>query len=1644
MVEWEARCLALEQAYVHEVYHQMGGSEPGAKQHPPWPRVTHFLNQLEPGSIVCDVGCGSGKYLNVNPSIFKLGVDRCSRLAMTAREEKNEVMVCDNLALPFRDESFDAVLSIAVVHHFATTERRITALKELARILRIGGRLVISVWAMEQRHRKFESQDVLVPWHRPQAYSSPSVELTPTTTTSEEETHQHLYTACTHTSESDSAPSTRPAVAKHKTKHKEIIPSPSSSSLSSPNESCYSFVRRAFKKLTGVKRSPTARPWFLDSWTSCATKDPPPRRYDPEGCEDIQDLPIELRHLEGDGALSFEKPPPVKSVPQTSTDVTLNHKSKSLSDIITNEHKSIVRSQSSFPTLEGNNQNNVKNDENENKPKLVKQKQSMCDEDVESEERDEATDMKDLIKSLPEFKISAFGLNKKGNVFKQSSMNEELMSAERLREKEKVRQNIQKQASLNEELIFNRNKTLDSIRDTFFSASTAKRLQLLKNGLTNKFKSSTTGIEKVSGASLKNGFVRILQGWASGDLNASSPQPAPPPPPPPPPPIPVEFKTFIIEGKKDQPGERRHSREDGSDSSKDSSLQSDTSVDSEDSFASVIFIPKADQLDQPSSTTSPTLQSTPGSPQPTSPKIKYPPPISPKMKNSTQMSFGLPSHPSSPKLKHPNQLINSPTPSSPKMKYFPQPTPPRTFQPGLLTSPTSRGSLKFTPSSATNSPQVCKTIVASSKSLPPTYKIPHLTPTSPTGDHKLPEKESSPPPQISTGAIPKTKSSYNISESSKSNEDFKSYEDLKPTLSPGTSPTSPEKPVFASVEVGPLAKEEIITQEKEEEPLDENLKIVQEIVRQKVSSRHYQFPLVRRSSTMFGRTDSPPYRPVPRLLSLEIFNPETDDMDSDSSGLSSPDSVGSVISIKNEEETITECVAEQKQETALSVGISSRTSGVGAEIYPITEANQETLDLKLHLEEGAVGGINPSPRLSPLLEAAADVANTLEETVETVIQSSPQPKRKHLTIRNDSRMILQDLTSSSTNKSIFNEKKNKPVGLEQAFLSPLRKTIEVPKKLLLDHDKISKERMSFEQSMKMEEQQGKRWDEECRQHLAEFAEKLSEKLLAEIDRYREQSAVMHSLSPIDSNYGTDFSDIQDPYLFKLNEDLHDLTKLSIELHEENIAMKARDMQFRENESRTERVKAEGASMEEKHIEQNLKLDTCISNLSYPNQSSSLYPITPDKRTIAYLPEEQIPLLEEYSDDGSNSLSSSPNTKPSIECTFLSQHNSPDGEVTIETKFDCERKQKKETTHISTTKLAVKEKIGTNEKYGGSEETWVDSRRNTILPTGKSLLTSLIAPSIQTIPDIVSTTKKEETTKIELLPAKDMPRRPSISVEMTDSSEKTHKEEILSECALHLGVSLESSEAGDISERTGSSSEGSRPSSRRDTIQISHSPSIFSLKPGLSIESSDAGDISERTGSDGSRDSRKDIASLSDITSGSQNSLLRPGNSVESSDAGDVSDRTGSDISRQNTSSAGKTPSTASITSDKASDCSKDARFADRRMARCDGRSSSEEMPLPRSSMNKLVRQRASTQEPSEILAKAQSCETSLSGSTSQDSLLSDSGGGAITFHRYYHVFREGELDQLIEKYVENLHIISSYYDHANWCIIAEKVQVWTI
>jgi len=39
-------------------------------RHSPWPRVVEFVDQITPGSLVADVGCGNGKYLGINPNIY--------------------------------------------------------------------------------------------------------------------------------------------------------------------------------------------------------------------------------------------------------------------------------------------------------------------------------------------------------------------------------------------------------------------------------------------------------------------------------------------------------------------------------------------------------------------------------------------------------------------------------------------------------------------------------------------------------------------------------------------------------------------------------------------------------------------------------------------------------------------------------------------------------------------------------------------------------------------------------------------------------------------------------------------------------------------------------------------------------------------------------------------------------------------------------------------------------------------------------------------------------------------------------------------------------------------------------------------------------------------------------------------------------------------------------------------------------------------------------------------------------------------------------------------------------------------------------------------------------------------------------------
>uniref|UniRef100_A0A3B4ADQ3 tRNA (carboxymethyluridine(34)-5-O)-methyltransferase n=1 Tax=Periophthalmus magnuspinnatus TaxID=409849 RepID=A0A3B4ADQ3_9GOBI len=153
----QADAAHLEQQYVHQVYDAIA-SHFSSTRHSPWPRVCDFLCSLPPGSVLADVGCGNGKYLGVNPQVVAMGCDRSSALIRICAERGFQVFVSDALSVPLRTASCDACISIAVIHHFSTRERRLDAIKELVRLLKPGGQALIYVWAFEQEYNKQKSK----------------------------------------------------------------------------------------------------------------------------------------------------------------------------------------------------------------------------------------------------------------------------------------------------------------------------------------------------------------------------------------------------------------------------------------------------------------------------------------------------------------------------------------------------------------------------------------------------------------------------------------------------------------------------------------------------------------------------------------------------------------------------------------------------------------------------------------------------------------------------------------------------------------------------------------------------------------------------------------------------------------------------------------------------------------------------------------------------------------------------------------------------------------------------------------------------------------------------------------------------------------------------------------------------------------------------------------------------------------------------------------------------------------------------------------------------------------------------------------------------------------------------------------------
>jgi tRNA (uracil-5-)-methyltransferase TRM9 len=132
------------------------------------PSVEKFLSGKK-GKIL-DIGCGSGRNIKEIKGVEWYGVDFSKEMLKFAESLMEKKGLSVNLkksnaeGLPFEDNYFDSILSVAVLHCIDSIDKRKTAIKEIYRVLKPGSEAFISSWGSKSPRLKNKGKECYIPW----------------------------------------------------------------------------------------------------------------------------------------------------------------------------------------------------------------------------------------------------------------------------------------------------------------------------------------------------------------------------------------------------------------------------------------------------------------------------------------------------------------------------------------------------------------------------------------------------------------------------------------------------------------------------------------------------------------------------------------------------------------------------------------------------------------------------------------------------------------------------------------------------------------------------------------------------------------------------------------------------------------------------------------------------------------------------------------------------------------------------------------------------------------------------------------------------------------------------------------------------------------------------------------------------------------------------------------------------------------------------------------------------------------------------------------------------------------------------------------------------------------------------------------
>ena len=79
-----------------------------------------------------------------------VGIDNCENFVKICHKKNLSVINANMTKIPLQNNSADAIICIAVLHHLASEKSRIDALLEMKRLIKKNGKILLSVWSINQ------------------------------------------------------------------------------------------------------------------------------------------------------------------------------------------------------------------------------------------------------------------------------------------------------------------------------------------------------------------------------------------------------------------------------------------------------------------------------------------------------------------------------------------------------------------------------------------------------------------------------------------------------------------------------------------------------------------------------------------------------------------------------------------------------------------------------------------------------------------------------------------------------------------------------------------------------------------------------------------------------------------------------------------------------------------------------------------------------------------------------------------------------------------------------------------------------------------------------------------------------------------------------------------------------------------------------------------------------------------------------------------------------------------------------------------------------------------------------------------------------------------------------------------------------